>query len=276
MSDTLFEINQSGMRGKIVELLSYNEKLSAKKIYFQLKRQQSITSTYQAIHKTLKQMVAENILIKEKNVYQINPNWVEVIKQNVEQLSKKINSEKKEINLNVMEEGQSIHLNFKGILDVGWFLVNKLMVAPNPNKKTGVALWRFCYSVVGLEEKHLTGLKIACSKNKWIAFVEEDNKVDRMFGETLLSYGLKNVKFGVKGATPLSDKMIIGDFVAEIVYPSFFRKLWAIQNRLPQKIVEFNLAKHFLYMRELQPDIEVILTKNAKLAEEYRKEYLKK
>ena len=91
-----------------------------------------------------------------------------------------------------------------------------------------------------------------------------------------MTYGAKEIKYGTKCATALSDKMIIGDYIAEISYPSLFRKLWAIQNRLPVKIIEFNLAKHLLLMQEIQPDIEVIITKNSKLAEEYRKEYLKK
>jgi len=276
MTDGPFELMQGGLRGKLINLLSDSKSLTAKQIHYKLQRNYAVTSTYQAMHKTLKQMLTENILIKEKNAYSINPIWVDDIKKNVERLSEKIKTETKEVNLKEIEENESIHLKFKGILEVGWFLVNKIMVAPNPNKKPCVALWRFCYSIVGLEAKHLAGLKKACAQNNWYAFVEEGNKVDKMFGETLLAYGMKEIKYNVKCATPLSDKMIIGDYIAEITYPSLFRKLWAIQNRLPQKIIEFNLAKHFLLMREIQPDIEVILTKNARLAEEYRKEYHRK
>lgn len=266
----------SGLRGKVLEIVSNDEALSAKQIYARLQKTHSITSTYQAVHKTLKQMLGEGVLVKDKAKYSVNPKWVENFKKNAEVLAEKVIAGKKEIDFKNIQEGETIHLNFKGILEVGWFLVNKIMVAPNPKKTPGIALWRFCYSVVGLEEKHLTGLKKACKENKWFAFVEENNKLDHVFGDTLLAYGWKSVKYGVKCATPLSDKMIIGDYIVEITYPSLFRKLWTIQNRLPVKIIEFNLAKHLLLMREIQPDIEVIITKNAKLAEEYRKEYLKK
>lgn len=267
---------QNSLKGKVLDLVSNEKSLSAKQIYSRLQKVHSITSTYQAVHKTLKQMLDEGVLIKEKTVYSINPKWIEDFKKNAEDLAEKVKSGKKEFDLRELGEGETIHLNYKGILEVGWFLVNKIMVAPNPKKTPGIALWRFCYSVVGLEEKHMTGLKKACKENKWYAFVEENNKLDHVFGDTLKSYGLKEVKYNVKCATPLSDKMIIGDYIAEITYPSLFRKLWAIQNRLPVKIIEFNLAKHLLLMREIQPDIEVILTKNSKLAEEYRKEYLRK
>jgi len=275
MQDSSFNTLPTGLKGKIIELISNNPPLTAKQIYSKLQRQYALTSTYQATHKTLKQMLGESILIKEKGLYTINPLWVETFRKNAEQLSQKIKSEIKEIPLKDMNEGETQHLIFKGILEVGWFLVDKIMTAPNPQKKPAIALWRFCYSVVGLEEKHLTGLKNACKQNEWHAFIEENNKVDRLFGDTLLAYGMKEIKYGVKCSTPLSDKMIIGDYIAELTYPSFFRKLWAIQNKLPQQLREFKLAKHILLMREIQPDIEIIITKNSKLAEEYRKEYFK-
>jgi len=256
----------------IVEMLT-EKPLTLKEIHYKLGRFYSIKQSLQATHKALKQLIMEETLIKKDKKYLINPEWVENYRKNAEQLSKKISTETKEINLTEMNEGETIHLKCKGILEVGWLLVDKIMIAPNPERKPAIALWRFCYSVVGLEEKHLTGLKKACKQNNWHVFVEENNKVDQMFGETLLAYGMKSIKYGVKCATPLSDKMIIGDYVTELIYPSMFRKLWAIQNRLPKKILEFKLAKHLLLMREIQPDIEIIITKNAKLAEEYRKEY---
>ena len=265
-----------GSKEKVIQLLSESPSLSTKQIHYRLQRHYSIQQSYQATHKTLKQLILNGTLIKKDQKYSINPAWVEKFKMNAEQLAERVKSGVKEINFKEIMENESVQLSCNGILDAGWFLVDKIMTAPNPNKKPCLALWRFCYSLVGLEEKHLTGLKEDFKKNKWHAFIEENNKVDQMFGKTLLSYGLEEIKYGVKCATPLSDKMIIGDYIAEITYPSTFRKLWAIQNRLPKRIVDFNLGNHFINMRELQPKIEITITRNSQLAEEYRKEYLKK
>ncbi len=266
-------VQEKTSREKIIELLSGNAPLSAKQIHLRLQRQYGVSSSYQAAHKTLKQMLEEKIVAKNDKGYCLNPEWIENFKKNAEQLAEKVKSGAKEFNISAMNENESVHLSFNGILDVGWFLIDKLMTAPNPSKKPCLALWRFCYSVLGLEAKHLNGLKQSFSKNEWFCFVEEDNKVDHMFGDTLLSYGAKKIAYGVKCATPLSDKMVIGDYIAEIIYPSTFRKFWEIQNRLPIKIVEFNLGKHLFAMRESQPKIEVIVTKNGMLADEYRREY---
>ena len=138
-----------------------------------------------------------------------------------------------------------------------------------------LCLWSFCYSIVGLEDRHIESLKESMKMNDWIIRVEEENEIDKMFWESLKGMGAKEIKFGVKGcATKLSDKIIIGNYIAEITYPNTFRKIWALQNRLPKSLAEFNIAKHMRIMRLPEPKMQVIVTKNRKMAEEYRKEYL--
>lgn len=260
----------------IIKSLSQEWPLTVKQIHQKLQRQYGIESSYQAVHKTIKQMLCDEVLEKSKNSYSISQKWVERNYQNAEQLSEVLKKKQPEVSLESLRENDSIKLSLKGIPEVGWFLVDKAMQVPNLKKKPSLALWRFCYSVVGLESKHLNRLKEAFKKSKWQITVEENNPVDHMFAETLKQYGAKHFKFGVNCATPLSDKMIMGDYITEITYPSWFRKLWTIQNRLPKKIIQFNLAKHFLLMREIQPTIHITVTKNSQLADEYRKEHLHK
>ncbi len=276
MPEKLITTTKIGAKEKIIQILSENPNLTAKQIHHKLSRQYASTNTYQYTHKTLKQMLNETIIQKQKTQYKLNPVWVENYKKNAEQLSEKIKINSKEIKLEDLKEGETIQLTFKGILELGWFLVDKLMQAPNPKKKPCLALWRFCYSIVGLEEKHLNGLKSGFKKNNWHLLIEEKNKVDKMFGKTMLTYGAKEVKYGIKCATNLSDKIIIGNLIIEITYTSAFRKLWELQSRFPIKIVEFNLGKHIILMREFQPKIQLTITRNSDLAEEYRREYLKK
>jgi hypothetical protein len=259
----------------IIEILSNEWPLTAKQIYFKLQRSYGMSISYQAVHKQLKLMLEEKMLLKKKAEYKVNEEWVQRIQKETELMARKIKGKLKDINLLELNEGDSVNLSFNGILDLGWFLIDKVMKAPNPEKKPCLALWRFCYSLVGLEERHLTGFKEVCKMNKWHIMVEEKNEADKMFGITLKEYGVKEIKYGVTGcATKLSDKMIIGDYITEIIYPKRFRKLWEIQNRLPKQLAKFNLGKHIQLMRLPQPKMTVIVTKNRQLAEEYRKEYL--
>ncbi len=263
----------SQVQNNIIHILSEKISLTAKEIYLRLQREFGISTSYQAAHKTLKQMISEQILLKKESKYSLNSEWVENFRKNAEQLSEKIKNPVENFNIQDLNENESKHFSFKGIIDTGWFLIDKFMSAPNPDKKINLALWRFCYSIVGLETKHYIRLKEVLSNNDWIAIVEENSPVGQMFGETLNSYGLKRIKFGIKCATKLSDKMIAGNYIVEIIYPSTFRKIWEIQYKLPRKLAEFSLSKHLMQMREMQPQIEVIVTKNEKMANEYRKEY---
>jgi len=266
---------EENLRNKIIEVLSEDWPLTGKQIYNRIQRTYNVFVSYQAVHKQLKAMLEEKILSKNKTNYVINKEWVQKIQKNTELIAERIKNEQKGMNLIEMNEGESRNFSFNGILELGWFLIDKVMKAPNPEKKSGLSLWRFCYSLAGLEEKHLTGFKEACEMNNWHMLVEEENEADKMFGITLKEYGVKEIKFGVKGcATKLSDKMIIGDYVTEIFYPKSFRKLWEIQNRLPKQLAKFNLGKHIQLMRIPQPKMTAIVTKNKELAEEYRKEYL--
>jgi ribosome biogenesis protein Nip4 len=266
---------EESIRNKVIEVLSENWPLTAKQIYNKLQRSHGVSVSYQAVHKQLKLMLEQKMLVKKKTEYLINEEWIEKIQKNTEAMAQRIKNNQKGINLTEMNEGESVNLSFNGILDLGWFLIDKVMKVPNPEKKPGLSLWRFCYSLAGLEEKHLTGFKEACETNDWYMLIEEENEADKMFGITLKEYGVKEIKHGIKGcATKLSDKMILGDYIAEIVYPKTFRKLWEIQNRLPKQLAKFNLGKHIQLMRLPQPKMTVIVTKNKRLAEEYRKEYL--
>lgn len=57
-----------------LELLSKKWPLTARVIYFEIKKQKLVS--YQAVHKALKQMVKEKILAKEGQKYQINSEYI--------------------------------------------------------------------------------------------------------------------------------------------------------------------------------------------------------
>jgi len=270
----MLSLPKSSLDEKIIDVIAASSGLTAKQIHFRLQRELGLNQTYQATHKKLKQLAEGKVLVKTGNTYSISEEWAEKARKNVEMLSEKVSGRLKEINLDELAEGESKNLVFDGILDVGWFLADKVISYENPEKTAGLALWRFCYSIVGLDEKHYAKLKEGFSKNEWHAMVEEDNKVDHMFADTLKEYGIKEVKFGVKCATKLSDKMIIGPYIVEIVYPGWFRKGWELQNRLPRKLVQFAIGKHIQVMRDPKVKIQVIVTRNKLMAEEYRKEYI--
>ncbi|MEM4256981.1 MAG: hypothetical protein QXD98_01330, partial [Candidatus Diapherotrites archaeon] len=75
----------------VIELLLYNDSLKAKQIFHKLKRQFGLDLTYQAVHKILKQMVIDKVLVKDNlNNYSISKEWAESNLKEAENIYKKL------------------------------------------------------------------------------------------------------------------------------------------------------------------------------------------
>jgi hypothetical protein len=259
------------VKNNVVQLLAEESPLSAKQLHARLARRFGINVSYQAVHKTLTQMVNEEVLSKSGGKYFVNGEWVKTLKTNVEGLSLRFMDNEKEKKIDSLNENESVSYSFNGLVDAGWFLIDKVMNAPN-EKKMSLALWRFSYSIMGLEQKHIARIKEALAKSNWSIVVEGENELDKMFGKIFESYGAK-VFYGVKCASMLSDKFIVGDYVSEVTYPSKLRNAWANWFKSSKKVTELAIETHIAAMHDPNQKITVQVTKNTLLAEEYRKEY---
>jgi len=134
---------EESLRNKIVDVLSEEWPLTAKQIYIKLQRSHGVSVSYQAVHKQLKIMLDEKMLSKNNTDYSINQEWIEKIQKNTELMAQRIKSNQKTVNLAEMNEGESANLSFNGILDLGWFLIDKIMKAPNPEKRSGLSFGGF-------------------------------------------------------------------------------------------------------------------------------------
>lgn len=92
--ESLFGGNST--KEKIIELLSKNWPLSAKKIYNQLQKEYHISITYQATHKALKELFESKVLERQKEGYLLNKEWA----KKLESFSGKIKNELEQENNN--------------------------------------------------------------------------------------------------------------------------------------------------------------------------------
>ena len=265
-------LDDSSSKNKIISLLENNKALSVKQIHQMLTKHKNYQSSYQALHKTINQMVKEKILLKKENKYSINAKW---LNERIHELSNILTSlEHEKLSPECIEEQHSVTNSFQTIGEVGSFLIDKIMQLPNSEKKPSLALWRLCYSPIGVDTQHINTLKKIWASGDWRVFIQEDSKVNRMFGDILKSQGLKHIKYGVKNcATELSDKFVVGDFVTEVIYSKSVRKPWSIYYMLPKQIAQLPLEKILEGSTTLKTKIQTITTKNKELADEYRKQY---
>src|SRR3989344_6049017 len=77
------------LRNVILDILEKERSLTAKQIYYTIKKDSSRHLTYQAVFKCLKEMQRKQMLISDKKSYKINIDWLFGMREGIE---KKINS----------------------------------------------------------------------------------------------------------------------------------------------------------------------------------------
>src|SRR3989338_7717216 len=136
-------LTEKGTKSKIIDALSEHGSLTAKELHNVLRKQYSSTNSYQATHKTLQQLLEEQVITKNAEGYSISHSWLENQQKYLKELAKKNQENRAEKSLATLKEGESLNLTFRGIPDLGWLLIDKVMKASNPEKKHGLALWKF-------------------------------------------------------------------------------------------------------------------------------------
>src|SRR3989344_5662862 len=71
----------SPTKEKIIDLISENSPITARKIYWILRKDNKISISYQAIHKALQELMQNNILEKSPDGYQIDKNWIKKLSE---------------------------------------------------------------------------------------------------------------------------------------------------------------------------------------------------
>ena len=87
-------VNRSSVTSKdvVISLLAYEQPLTAKKIHETAKRKYSLDISYQAIHKTLIELLEKGIIEKKEKEYILNEKWINSLKKFTEQTLSKENN----------------------------------------------------------------------------------------------------------------------------------------------------------------------------------------
>ncbi len=261
-------------KDSVILLLSHEFPLSANQVYSRLRKQFALSVSYQAVHKVLTQLLEEKVLVKEGKNYFLSKQWISSIKKFGLNLDSQYSENKRwEILGEKLETQKTIVIPLTGIQQTARFLFGHFFRLENPERKPNIALWRNCYSILGLSEDDYLDLDAGIMKN-FYAISSEDNPADRMFAETLSKLGI-HILLGIKEvATTLSDTFVVGDFVGTVWYSSKFRNAWYLQNKLPKKIDDFDMAQHLKLMRNEKTQIIFIGAKEPLLADMIREQYL--
>ncbi|VVB99882.1 Uncharacterised protein [uncultured archaeon] len=256
-------------KNAVISVLTEKWPLTTKNIFDEAQSKFAYCATYQAIHKTIKELEKDKILLKEGTSYKLNPEWIEKEKQFSEQLSEAYKPIKK--------EGPSMTL--PTIYDTDKFLLNMMLQnLPKEGEKPFIGMqWNHCWVPLFLSIKEYSQLKDVGQKFDFYSVSRGDTKIDKWCAKFWNAHGMKK-KTGVDCAA-LSDIVIFGDTIIEIFQPPELKRKLNEFYEKAKSIEDLNIPYLFEHIFQKKTEINIVMHKNKELAEQLKeqtKSYFKK
>jgi len=272
------EIDSKNMstKDKIVMILSHTWPLNTKKIYNTLKKKApSVTLTYQAVHKSIKELLEANVIVKEDEGYRINAKWIDSLKKFVDE----VKDEYKGIGMSAekmikeLETKESITLKFGTVEEAyDWWVEIEETVFANEG-------YNMCkHDAYPFVLRHMLHKKQDAGRIKlWYQVLGGSGKVDAWCSEQYNKSGSHST-YGIKEAENYWALLIIGDYVIhDFIDETIKKQIFELFEKIEDP-ADFDAKKFYELIRKPTTYIAQI-TKNHEIAEMYKKKilsYLKK
>lgn len=265
--------NGKGTRELVVSLLGSEWPLGTKEIFSRLKRAHAFEGTYQAVHKAIAQAVADGVLEKRGTKYLLSEHWISAIKNYGADLES--THLKKEHNLAELVEKDVSNITFKYLISMARFIINYYTRYPNPKKQPMIMHWRHMWPLITLSKEEYMTTKEFCEKFGGHILTCFDNPLDNLSTEAFKKYNCKIKTDPSFRFDP--DVMVYGDYVAYIYFGDAV-KLWDDICGKTKSAKDIDLVEFYKVMLESEIEVNVVVVKNAKVAEQIRRrtmEYFK-
>jgi len=212
-------LSNSPTKENIIELLSHEWPLTAKKIYRRVIKNYKTSITYQGVHKSLRELIDNSILQKNKEGYFINKEWVVKMGEFSHALKDKLehkayNSQSKtfrKITFNSHREFIKFHIE----------LVEELI------RKEGKVKMIFYYRHVPyphvLSNEEIKIMKNLMPKIKWTIISKKATPMDKWNAKQWKKMGVK-IRLGSE--IPTDRLIILNDYILNVYVPKESISTW--------------------------------------------------
>ncbi len=195
----------------IVEILSKEWPLSARSVYSKLTKKHQLSVTYQAVHKALKEMSSQSIIIKDENAYKLHTDWIKQLNEFGEKVRKEYENPKPRA---------ALEYCFSNLFEAYMFFLSELEknleINIDPENTAifhGLHVW-LCLPARSEEEARL---KVVTDKTKIYTIGKCNYKIDGIMRKYWESFGIK-MKLDVPCLSNF-EVIVIGDNVYYLHFP---------------------------------------------------------
>ncbi len=253
-------------RDAIISVLGEQWPLSAKKLYNEVRRR-GVCVTYQAVHKTVKWLIVQGVVLKGESGYVLDRGWVSKLRSFGEQIEQRyaaagdITAERL-----LKSEGQTFTVRFETVFECYRFLLQTIgEYAHEKSVSLQTAALRHLWWILAgspKEHRHLQSIFHAAPLCISVAHGS--------FGDTLLQRFYEAAGVAVRfagGSLPGSDMYATDGLVIEIYYPNeiieAFDTAYQDQERMLNGLPDFYQSLLFAHCA-----IDVVLICNTELAKQ--------
>lgn len=243
--------------------------LTIKQIHQKITRDFDRSVSYQAVHKAIRELLADGSILANDKKYQLNPEWVRKGKKHFQDLEDRLYNESSP----KYKEFDCLYDCYRYILEIGF----KATVG---HQKIVVAALQLehIYSILTISKEEYQMFETIFKREGYSIYITCKNNtlVDQAMA-TFYRLGGMNVKLGIP-LHPGMDTIAIEGSVIQILFPTELKKEL---DTIYSKATIFNILQknffHFLYKKT--PPIKIFIQDNPQLATEIieqTKKYFKK
>ncbi|MBI3035502.1 hypothetical protein HYY71_04205 [Candidatus Woesearchaeota archaeon] len=260
----------------VISVLAMNYPLSSKKIYNEIKRRFGYSVTYQAIHKSVLQLLEQGVLVKEDKEYSINMQWIDELINFVETMKENYETHKKYpfgiVDMQTSENMQMIVFsNFLGAELFNLKLLDKYCTNTQ-NKEPFCAHLQHIKRPIFQSGQAFQTLRIfkKTEKKKYI-LIRGDTFIDRWSAD--FYDGVFKCIFGVDIAK-VYETYIYGDTVSQLYIPTEISKKIDFLYNNAKRIEDIKVPKIYNDIYEKKRRVQLLIYKNMEIAEQLRQKTL--
>ena len=266
---TLMNEKKKSIKLLIIEALMNSQTLSVMKLKNVLAKHYNKKVTYQAVHKAVKEMYRDNVLIKMGKEYIISEEYVD----RMEKFSKELRKAKKS-GLNIFEKKEIEKITFENLWELYIFIIQALAINYLTDEYKSNYVWiRHLLPLSTSVKPKKDILHNWLKRSKSFVLIKEKTFMDRILSIYAKKKFDMTIKLGIN--TEMSYELIvINETVMQIFLPK--KILESLDNLYSnvRKVVSPDIVEVITEMAFINAPINVVIIRNKDIANQFKQEIM--
>lgn len=266
----MLQDGKMNVKEAILDLLANEWPLTIKQINRRLGKKYGLQVTYQAVYKTIKQLLSQEMLLQKKDAYELSLSWIQKQKRKIEAL------ETNYLTKTGLFSKNKTSFQFETLYDFFNFIVDAIYRRRFAQIRLGtsIALFQHMWWFLAFEKENVDKLKAISSRSKTFILCRNDSKVDKWLKSLFLKAGVRKVRLN-SGFVQGPDTLIQGEIIFQVFFSPELKKLiheTYEKTRNINDLIESGFLEKLFYKKG---KINVLINRDLSLANQLREEALK-